>query len=418
MKVWQFLVILVIVCILIVLPAFVGKGMVDTSLSTIPLVNSQSAMDGLSNSSWPMYAHDRRHTGMAPVNGPQTNNTKWIFQFGSNETGGWVKAPPAIGSDGTIYLIASEYTITNNQYRLYAINPDGTLKWKTEYILHGGSAPLISSEGTIYITGFDRLYSIDQNGSIKWEYDLPSKSGSDASPPVVGADGTLYVFKGDQYAFNPNGTVKWRKNSNLGSCGSYPAIGPDGILYYGSADYGGEFISNSFFAKYPNGTEKWQYDLGNGQFVTPPAIDSDGTIYFSSEGMGAVYFYALNPNGTEKWKTNFDGYPSQGVPPVISPDETICVSVQPDMIYAIDNSGKIKWIYQGLTQNAPQSPMICDNEGTLYFSSDYVYAISSNGTEKWKYKMNLIGVGISPVLGPDGTLYVTSETERCLYAIK
>ncbi|HPL00490.1 MAG TPA: PQQ-binding-like beta-propeller repeat protein, partial [Methanofastidiosum sp.] len=50
---------------------------------------------------------------------------KWKTDF----IGESIYASPAIGSDGTIYV----GTYPNNG-QLYAIKPDGTLKWKTNFI--------------------------------------------------------------------------------------------------------------------------------------------------------------------------------------------------------------------------------------------------------------------------------------------
>jgi outer membrane protein assembly factor BamB len=51
--------------------------------------------------------------------------------------------------------------------KLYAINPDGSLKWsfKTGYDVH--SSPAIDSDGTIYVGSRDnRLYAIYGSGSL------------------------------------------------------------------------------------------------------------------------------------------------------------------------------------------------------------------------------------------------------------
>ena len=60
---------------------------------------------------------------------------------------GPMPSSPAIGSDGTIY-------IGSNDDNLYAVNPDGTEKWR--YVVPGRrpvrASPAIASDGTIYVT--------------------------------------------------------------------------------------------------------------------------------------------------------------------------------------------------------------------------------------------------------------------------
>ena len=76
---------------------------------------------------------------------------------------------PAIGSDGTIY-------VGSNDNNLYAINPNGSLKWafKTGGEVYG--PPAIEKDGTIYVGSWDNnLYAINPDSSKKWDF----KTGDD-----------------------------------------------------------------------------------------------------------------------------------------------------------------------------------------------------------------------------------------------
>jgi hypothetical protein len=69
-------------------------------------------------------------------------------------TKGPVSSSPAIGSDGTVYVGSSD------KY-LYAINPNGSQKWRflTGDAVH--SSPAIGTDGTIYVGSDDGyLYAI------------------------------------------------------------------------------------------------------------------------------------------------------------------------------------------------------------------------------------------------------------------
>ncbi|MEF8874652.1 MAG: PQQ-binding-like beta-propeller repeat protein, partial [Candidatus Thermoplasmatota archaeon] len=76
-------------------------------------------------------------------------------------TGGSVYSSPAIGSDGTIYVGSRD---TN----LYALNPDGTEKWRFDtgnYVL---SSPAIGSDGTIYVGTYDaKLVAVTGEHTLK-----------------------------------------------------------------------------------------------------------------------------------------------------------------------------------------------------------------------------------------------------------
>ncbi|MHA1419394.1 MAG: outer membrane protein assembly factor BamB family protein [Candidatus Heimdallarchaeaceae archaeon] len=99
-----------------------------------------------------------------------------------------IKHKISFGSDGTIYFGSESHT-------LYAINPDGTLKWSL--ILTDGrvrASPSIDREGILYVgTKHDtlsELFAIYPNGTIKWRktpfQDL-------YSTPALGSDNRLYL---------------------------------------------------------------------------------------------------------------------------------------------------------------------------------------------------------------------------------
>ena len=63
----------------------------------------------------PLFPTDEHQIAISE--GGEEGTLKWSFK-----TGGMVRSSPAIGSDGTIY-------VGSDDYKLYAINPDGTEKW-------------------------------------------------------------------------------------------------------------------------------------------------------------------------------------------------------------------------------------------------------------------------------------------------
>ena len=70
---------------------------------------------GLADSPWPMFLHDPQHTGCSPYNSPSTPALMWSYA-----TGGGVSTP-SIDPDGTVYIASKG---------LYALTPDGILKWR------------------------------------------------------------------------------------------------------------------------------------------------------------------------------------------------------------------------------------------------------------------------------------------------
>src|ERR1700722_8718336 len=79
----------------------------------------------LATTVWPMLGHDIRHTGLSTVDtSANPGKLKWVYdmvdQHGTSPV--CLNGSPAIGADGTIYSGCDQF--------LYAVNPDGTLKWK------------------------------------------------------------------------------------------------------------------------------------------------------------------------------------------------------------------------------------------------------------------------------------------------
>ena len=239
-------------------------GTITVADNTFNVVQAGRSASGLECSPWPKFRGNMQNTGLSSIDtSADTGTLKWSYTTGSYIA----YSSPAIGADGTIYVGSED----NN---LYAINPNGGLKWSftTGYWIL--SSPVIGADGTIYVGSYDHtLYAINPDGGLKWSY---ATGSSIYSSPAIGADGTIYVgsLDGKLYAINPNGTLKWSYTTG-GWIATSPAIGADGTIYVGSLD-------GKLYAINPNGTLKWSYATGN--FIySSPAIGADGTIYVGSE---------------------------------------------------------------------------------------------------------------------------------------
>ena len=122
-------------------------------------------------------------------------------------------------------------------------------------------------------------------GSLKWKY---ATLGRIYSPPVIGADGTVYAISADGflYALNPaNSSLKWKYATGYDGYSS-PAVGADGTIYIGSTD-----SDNHLYALNPaDGSLRWEYAMSNGCLYSP-ALGADGTIYV---GSGDDNLYAIS----------------------------------------------------------------------------------------------------------------------------
>jgi hypothetical protein len=124
--------------------------------------SSPLSFDGLMDSAWPMYCHDTRHTGRSSYSTIDTWDEIWRYKvYGTS-----YHCAPVIDSYGVIYVGRGD---------LYAIYPNGTLKWIYDYPFHAESAPALDENGIVYIGTVwampNYLYAVyANNGTLKWKY--------------------------------------------------------------------------------------------------------------------------------------------------------------------------------------------------------------------------------------------------------
>jgi outer membrane protein assembly factor BamB len=234
---------------------------------------------------------------------PQYRNALAIESDGSvawNRTMPAILSHPAVTANGTILLGCAD--------GLYAIRPDGSNMWNFTTRSPVYSSPALDDDGTIYFADNDyRLYALSPDGQAKWfasikEFDW-SRQFSCLSSPAIGADGAVYVGSPDGclYAVDRQGSLRWKLKTGKAVYSS-PAIGADGTIYIGSSD-------DKLYAVGPDGELKWSYATGN-NIESSPAIGADGTIYVGTTsrfGWASSEMMALSSEGGVKWRCNVSG---------------------------------------------------------------------------------------------------------------
>jgi hypothetical protein len=157
---------------------------------------------------------------------------------------------PVIDLHGTIYCLyesLGEWSMDGaggqGKSRIYAINPNGTLKTFRELDgeINSDVSPAIGPDGAIYVAGANRLYALLPNNtlSIKWDKPMP---GTPTGSPVIG----LALAPWDQYSIVvPYGAELQcigSKGENYGTFQADPgfspttaAIGKSGYVYFGTS---------------------------------------------------------------------------------------------------------------------------------------------------------------------------------------
>ena len=151
-------------------------------------------------------------------------------------------------------------------------------------------------------------------------------------------------------------------------------------MYRGNLQHTG---LSRYDTSYIDGREKWRFKTDGG-IKSPPIIDSNGVIYFGSEDN---HFYALNPDGSQKWKYKANGaIRSSG---------------------AIDKDGNIYFV-------AIKNLKVFDKSNyditKVEMGISHLYVLNTDGTLKWEFKLGGLveGISASPIIGPDGIIYISS----------
>lgn len=272
---------------------------------------------------------------------------------------------PAIADDGTIY-VASGYSSEYGGYygfkKLFAVNPDGSLKWRHDiYAGHydSPSALTIDNEGVVILSSY-YVHAINPNGTLKWR----NVQDYTKTKPVISGDLVYQFGNYGVYAINRiTGVTVWHKYvANNGSLyvvyNNQPFIFSNSLGYI----YNGVLYSRNLL----DGEIEWTYNISAGNIL---AIGVDNTIYVYSNSN----IYALNSNGTLKWSYNISGSINSNVKYgniVIDANGnlffTISVTTQLKKLICINSSGNL--VFESILGNYS---LAIGGDGNLYASTPY-----------------------------------------------
>lgn len=310
---------------------------------------------------------------------------------------------PSLSLDEKTVYVGVETATAGRVVAIAAL--DGGRRWDRTFEDPIDSSPAVSADGTaVYVTCSNGvLYALRaSNGDILW----PLRLGfSISSSPAIGRDGIIYVAAGDRrlHAVSAAGKLLWSSIAVDDFILASPAIGPDGTIYFGSLD-------GNFYALFSNGERKWSFPTG-GPIYSSAAIGADGTIYFGSHDQR---LYALNPDGTRKW----GDYLASGridASPVLGADGTIYFAAGSRFYALRPGAGEERERWKVDINTTSGSTAAVRGDGAVIVGGDdgKVRALEPvNGNQLWSFdpKTGPRGNEIesSPMIGPDGSIYVGS----------
>jgi hypothetical protein len=309
----------------------------------------------------------------------------------------WVPEAAALGSTTVQVTNSTGQTSNGVALTVTARQVSGKAKWRfRQNGPYSKVRPVIAPDGTIYsVDVYSHLYALTPDGALKWV-----ARGAGTQGVAVGPDGTVYAGSESAVkAYSPDGTLKWTFVQNpiaLFFIGL--SVGPDGNIYAVATSGIGAFSLT------PQGTLRW---------AVPEPYDARtpvpyGEIVFGPSGSKTqMYFYAnshiraFGLDGKLAFTINI------AAQPVIGPEGNIHV---PYGAYSpVD--GHLVWVFSSqYPYNVSDTPDVGSNNIHYTVQNTVeLFALSSTGIQIWHRTLNDVVGG--PVVDPQNTQLIVGGVQ-------
>lgn len=315
---------------------------------------------------WPKLSYNNSSTGTSPYKSSPAA-VKWVVKL--DDFGGMnnctFREAPVIGKNNIIYATGQSWSTWETS--VYAIYPDGSLKWRT--VLSSDwdeiywSSLTLSDDGRLYIgtSWYGRLYCIDEEtGVVHWVYTAPKgppesqyKYNDIYSPPIIHPEtGDIIFSTWALICLNREGQERWRYYDGSVIYEHFAAISPhNGLIYFCDWGLPGAGYNCRIQAVDINGNRVYSYTFPNNKRGRDPDVGDRSAPIILSNGNVLItgsddICACLTPELQPIWITDF--YPSwlcSITPSALSPDESIWyIQSWGSKVSAVETAtGKILW---------------------------------------------------------------------------
>jgi outer membrane protein assembly factor BamB len=266
-------------------------------------------------------------------------------------------------------------------------------------------APVIASDGSVYLRTMTTLYSLSPRGDLRWSLAVASNltdSGVN-NTPAVAEDGTVYVGDGTTLdAVTPGGAVKWRVTASAERILGAPTVAGDGTVYVTS--YGGD--GEGLTAIGPDGSLRWTTQASRPSTAT---IAGDGTILARevSDYVGSVTGFDATGRPSRPVQAKVGGAYDYDQLIVSAPDGSMFVS------------GDYGWEHLSAAGAPLSTPDVLPgalamaDDGSIYLGyGAKVLALGPDGASRWTLDLSSSTTYVGSVsLLADGTVYAGGDKQ-------
>ena len=221
-------------------------------------------------------------------------SVKWTAQ-----TGPTIKSAPALAADGTVYEASSDdklYAVSPQGQVKWGF-VFGEHLGPTPLVTSGtpgqggtaggnsgfgsGASPTGGADGTVFIgANNSNMYAVRPDGTMKWLFEAERELAGIWTTPALSADGSTIYFganKGGLYAVSTaDGSKRWQVPV-YGSIYASSVLDSHGLLYTGTT------VEHVFAVDSARGEQIWDIDVHNGVW-SAPSIRPDGTLVIADRG--------------------------------------------------------------------------------------------------------------------------------------
>ncbi len=254
-----------------------------------------------------------------------TGSESWTFRHTPPETYNITNVTArscsscSVGPDGTIFYMVCYNSLETYEVILYAINPNGSIKWSTSSSKKSLQAckPVVSNDGTVFFgytqevpssvrarfglivmtTTYATVAAYESNGKLLWEQKILCNNLTSTAPLCPSNENGVFIgLENALYSINSSGnTIKLFECNDLFSDTNGVASANSKQIVFTSGKE--TYLCDS------EGVLKWKF-IADSNIGSAPSVDKNGNIYFSSSN-GTLY--CLNSQGKEKWRSMLTG---------------------------------------------------------------------------------------------------------------